>query len=27
LVSVLGAVCRWWSISPLLAGFITATVQ
>jgi phosphate/sulfate permease len=25
LVSVLGAVCRWWLISPLLAGFITAT--
>jgi hypothetical protein len=27
LVSVLGAICRWWSFSPLLAGFITATVQ
>jgi hypothetical protein len=27
LVSVLGAVHRWWSFSPLLAGFITATVQ
>jgi hypothetical protein len=27
LVSVLGAIPRWWSFSPLLAGFVTATVQ
>ena len=27
LVSVLGAVRRWWSFSPLLAGFVTATFQ
>jgi hypothetical protein len=27
LVSVLGAICQWWSFSPLLAGFVTATFQ
>jgi hypothetical protein len=26
LVSGLGTFCQWWSFSPLLAGFITATV-
>jgi hypothetical protein len=27
LVSVLGAVHRWWSFSPLVAGFVTASFQ
>jgi hypothetical protein len=27
LVSVLGTLDRWWSFSPLLAGFVTATFQ